>query len=100
MEIRNGAAGISSALNYLVGFLSNKLFLNMVSLFTLNGTFWFYSAVAAVGCIVLYFILPETENKTLQEIEAFFDKRKRDHLQSNTITRNDENSNGTNVTRI
>lgn len=89
MEVRNAAAGISSALGYWVGFASNKLFLNMVTTFTLNGTFWFYSGVCIIGCIVLYFILPETENKTLQEIQVYFEKKKdraeisNIHVQSN-----------------
>lgn len=49
----------------------------MVSTLTLNGTFWFYSAIASVGVLVLYFILPETEGRTLEEVQAFFDKKKR-----------------------
>lgn len=100
MEIRNAAAGISSAVGYLIGFLSNKLFLNMVAIFTLNGTFWFYSAVATIGCIVLYFILPETESKTLQEIEILFDKNKRNNIEMSESSRNDTASNDTDATRI
>lgn len=76
MEVRSAAAGLSSCFGYLVGFASNKLFLSMVAAFTLNGTFWFYSCVSAVGVVVLYFTLPETENKTLQEIQVYFVKRK------------------------
>lgn len=77
MEVRSGAAGLSSCFGYLVGFLSNKLFLSMVGTFTLNGTFWIYSSVSALGVLVLYFILPETESKTLQEIQVFFIKEKK-----------------------
>lgn len=79
--VRGTAAGVSSALGYLIGFLSNKLFLNAESAFTLPGTFWFYSGVAGIGCAILYFVLPETENKSLLEIEAYFDESKREYLQ-------------------
>lgn len=79
MDVRSAAAGISSAVNYFIGFLSNKLFLSMVATFTLNGTFWFYSAIAFVGLLVLYFILPETEGRTLEEVQTFFDRRKHNH---------------------
>lgn len=48
----------------------------MVATFTLSGTFWIYSAIAFGGCVILYFTLPETENKTLLEIRRMFDKRK------------------------
>lgn len=92
MEVRGAAAGISSAVGYLVGFSSNKLFLGMVATFTLNGTFLFYSAVALIGCLILYFILPETENKTLLEIEAYFDKSKREKLQQSTSSANQTNA--------
>lgn len=44
----------------------------MLSTLTLSGTFWFYSAVAFIGCIILYFTLPETEGRTLLEIEEHF----------------------------
>lgn len=74
MEVRSAAAGVSSALGYLVSFLSNKLFLTMVAALTLNGIFCFYSAVCAVGVVVLYFILPETENRTLLDIQTLFEK--------------------------
>lgn len=77
---RGVAAGISSAMGYLSGFLANKLFIDMYSSITLLGTFWFYSAIAFIGVIVLYFVLPETENKSLLEIEANFDKTKREYL--------------------
>lgn len=72
VSVRSGASGMSSGIGYIFGFLSNKLFLGMVATMTLSGTFWFYSAIALTGCIVLYFTLPETEGKTLIEIETYF----------------------------
>lgn len=39
---------------------------------TLPGTFWFYSSVSLLGCLILYFVLPETEGRTLIEIEEHF----------------------------
>ncbi|XP_030767026.1 facilitated trehalose transporter Tret1-like [Sitophilus oryzae] len=67
-EVRDVATGVSAAVGYLIGFLANKTFLNMVSWITLGGVFWFYSAVTAVGIILLYFFLPETEGKSFGEI--------------------------------
>lgn len=71
-SVRSGASGIVSGLGYFFGFLTNKVFLAMVASMTLPGTFWFNSAVSLVGCVVLYFTLPETEGKTLFEIEPYF----------------------------
>lgn len=70
--VRSGASGFASGIGYFFGFLTNKIFLGMISSLTLPGTFWFNSAVSLIGCAVLYFILPETEGKTLFEIEPFF----------------------------
>lgn len=44
----------------------------MVSTLALSGTFWLYSAVAIVSCILFYFVLPETEGRTLLSIEEHF----------------------------
>lgn len=71
-NVRGGASGLASAVGYLFAFLSNKLFLGMVATMTLPGTFWFYSGVALLGAVILYFTLPETEGRTLPEIEAHF----------------------------
>lgn len=44
----------------------------MLATMTLPGTFCFYSSVSLLGCIILYFALPETEGRTLFEIEEHF----------------------------
>lgn len=70
--MRSGASGISSGTGYLFGFMANKLFLSMLATMTMPGTFWFYSGVALVGAIILYFVLPETEGRSLLAIERHF----------------------------
>ncbi|XP_023178926.2 facilitated trehalose transporter Tret1 isoform X2 [Drosophila hydei] len=74
-DIRNSASGFAGGIGYVFGFLANKLFLVMLSALTLPGTFAFYATVAFIGTIVLYFTLPETEGRTLGEIEAHFSKK-------------------------
>ncbi|XP_033163959.1 facilitated trehalose transporter Tret1 isoform X1 [Drosophila mauritiana] len=74
-EIRNSASGFAGGVGYIFGFLANKLFLLMLSALTLPGTFAFYASVAFFGTVVLYFTLPETEGRTLGEIEAHFSKK-------------------------
>lgn len=66
-EIRDTATGLSAATGYLIGFLANKTFQQMVSAFTLPGVFLFYSGVALSGILALYFLMPETEGKSLAE---------------------------------
>lgn len=44
----------------------------MLATLTLPGTFCFYACVSLVGCVILYFTLPETEGRTLFEIVEHF----------------------------
>ncbi|XP_055902119.1 facilitated trehalose transporter Tret1 isoform X1 [Eupeodes corollae] len=84
-SVRSTASGLVSAVGYIFGFLANKLFIQMLATMGLPGTFWFYSFVAIGGATVLFFALPETENKTLAEIESYFSKKtKRDRKTSIT----------------
>ncbi|XP_055387594.1 facilitated trehalose transporter Tret1-like isoform X2 [Condylostylus longicornis] len=69
---RGLASGICAALNYLLGFITTKTYLNLDKGLSLNGTMWFYSIVNLIGLVFVYFILPETENRTLEDIEYHF----------------------------
>ncbi|XP_060809830.1 facilitated trehalose transporter Tret1 [Amyelois transitella] len=76
-KTRSGGAGLASAVGYVFGFLTNKMYINMVDRFAVWGTYGFYGIVGLTGCIAFYFILPETEGKTLNEIEDHYAGRKR-----------------------
>lgn len=41
----------------------------------LPGAPWFYAAFAVTGAAILYFILPETEGRTLEDIERHFSEK-------------------------
>lgn len=71
-EVRATASGLSGGTGYIFSFLANKIFLSLVSYFTLPGVFWFYGAIGVVGTILLYYLLPETEGKSLFEITEHF----------------------------
>ncbi|XP_053624848.1 facilitated trehalose transporter Tret1-like isoform X2 [Plodia interpunctella] len=71
-KTRSGGAGLASAVGYLFGFLTNKMFLSMVDRFAVWGTYGFYSFVGITGCFAFYFVLPETEGKTLNQIENHY----------------------------
>lgn len=71
-EIRAAASGFSGGTGYIFNFISSKIFLSLVSLLTLPGIFWFYSIMGIVGTAGLYFVLPETEGKSLYEVTEHF----------------------------
>ncbi|KAL4717200.1 hypothetical protein ACJJTC_017087 [Scirpophaga incertulas] len=69
---RAAAQGFAAAGNYFITFFGSKTFINFESSFKLSGAFGVYAAFAYAGSIYLYFFLPETEGKSLQEIETFY----------------------------
>ncbi|KAJ8737651.1 hypothetical protein PYW08_000246 [Mythimna loreyi] len=71
-KTRSGGAGLSSGIGYIFGFLTNKMYINMVDTLSIWGTYGFYGIVCFVGVIVFYFILPETEGKRLNDIENHY----------------------------
>ncbi|KAG6449147.1 hypothetical protein O3G_MSEX005883 [Manduca sexta] len=71
-KTRSGGAGLASAVGYIFGFLTNKIYINMVDSLFIWGTYGFYGIVCFSGCIVFYIMLPETEGKKLNDIENHF----------------------------
>ncbi|XP_014273037.1 facilitated trehalose transporter Tret1 [Halyomorpha halys] len=70
------AAGIAAAASYLIGFAATKSFLFLNSVFQLYGMFLIFGVLSLCGALYLNRKMPETEGKTLAEIEAFFNKKK------------------------
>ncbi|KAK7869520.1 hypothetical protein R5R35_002295 [Gryllus longicercus] len=77
--VRGVASGASGSIGYIFSFAANKSYFFMLEGLTLWGTFYLYGAVAAAGAVFLYFQLPETEGRTLHEIQQHY-SRERDLL--------------------
>ncbi|KAJ9594186.1 hypothetical protein L9F63_014346, partial [Diploptera punctata] len=73
---RGIAGGLAAASNYIIAFVATKTYLATAHSFQLFGTFWFYGAISIICFLYLYLELPETEGKTLQEIETLFAAKK------------------------
>lgn len=71
-ETRATGCGVSGGVSYIFGFLANKLFLKMIETLTFPGLYWLYGGFSFFGLFILYFTLPETEGKTLEEITDHF----------------------------
>ncbi|XP_049881497.1 facilitated trehalose transporter Tret1-2 homolog [Pectinophora gossypiella] len=77
-RVRGLGSGISSATTFASFFIVVKTAPGMMSNLGEVVTFLIYGIVALVGTIVLFFILPETRGKSLQEIEERFRSGKKD----------------------
>ncbi|XP_050427896.1 facilitated trehalose transporter Tret1-like isoform X2 [Adelges cooleyi] len=72
---RGVASGISAASFYVIAFFVSKTWLNLEHLIGLHGCLAVYGVLASFGIVFIYFCLPETENKTLAEIETYFNSK-------------------------
>ena len=71
-ETRLVAAGISGGTGYVFAFLSNKLFLSLIEQLNLWGCYFIYVLITLLSTAILYVKLPETEGKSLRDIEMHF----------------------------
>ncbi|KAF5288901.1 hypothetical protein FQA39_LY03780 [Lamprigera yunnana] len=85
-DTRPMGCGISSTVSYLFNFVSTHFFLPAVSTLTISGIFLIYGINCIIGIIVLCYILPETEGKTLEEITDHFEGIKK---LENKVTKRD-----------
>jgi facilitated trehalose transporter len=69
---RGLASGMLSAVVYIYIFVIVKCYPGMLALFGQAVVFWVFGLVSALGTIFVYFFLPETRGKTLDEIEQSF----------------------------
>ncbi|XP_050463966.1 facilitated trehalose transporter Tret1 isoform X2 [Cataglyphis hispanica] len=65
-----GIAGSSACLfNWLAAFVVTKFYTQMVDAVEPYGTFWIFSLFSIVGIVFVYFLVPETKGKTLDQIQ-------------------------------
>jgi facilitated trehalose transporter len=66
------AGGMAAAFIYFMSFIAAKTYLNIEHSIQLYGSFWLFGVINCLCFAFLYFLLPETEGKTLEEIERLF----------------------------
>lgn len=69
---RGIASGISVSANYAFGFISKKIYYKLETTLSLPGVSLLYCIIIGVGLILMYFIMPETDGRTLEDIELHF----------------------------
>lgn len=69
---RGIASGVAAAVNYIFGFITKKTYYNVETTLSLPGASLLYCFICGLGLIFTYIVLPETEGRTLEEIELHF----------------------------
>ena len=77
MKIKAHASGIASIVNHVTNFTVVELYFKMKHGMTEAGTFWFYGAVCFLAAIYYGVLVPETNGKSLQELEEKLTKGKK-----------------------
>lgn len=90
-DVKGMAASLNGTLNWLLGniityfrhllfffkqlfsftaFVITKTFTNLVSALGRGGAFWLFSGLSVLGTVFIFFIVPETKGKSLNEIQT------------------------------
>lgn len=78
LNSRDYGSGIASSTAFLSMFAVVKTCPYMFNAIGSSGTFLVYGGVALAETIFLFLVLPETKNKTLQQVEDMFRKKKKE----------------------
>ncbi|XP_020285805.1 facilitated trehalose transporter Tret1-2 homolog isoform X2 [Pseudomyrmex gracilis] len=68
-EIKGIAGSSACVFNWLMAFIVTYFYESLVRAVHSYGTFWIFSGFCVVGIIFVYFLVPETKGKTLEEIQ-------------------------------
>jgi hypothetical protein len=71
-RIRGPACGVTTCLAYMFSFVTVKLYPEMKLRWGNHGLFTFYTAMALAGTVCMYACLPETRDRSLDQIEDHF----------------------------
>ena len=80
LKARGPASSLATLVSSFFAFVTIKTYNSLVSGLTIQGTFWFYSGFSLLGFVFVFFVVPETKGKTLEEIEAMFHTSKHAYL--------------------
>ncbi len=68
LKVRSAAMSVSTVANWAANFLVSTFFLTLTGAITVEGTFWLYAGFGVAAVIFFALRLPETKDRTLEEI--------------------------------
>lgn len=77
LAVRGKAAAAGTMTNWFFNFVVSVTFLSLIDLLTQTGAFWFYGLIGLVTLWFCWRFVPETRGKTLEQVDAIFERRAR-----------------------
>jgi SP family facilitated glucose transporter-like MFS transporter 8 len=68
-QIKGFASSLSCVLNWILAFIVTRFYSNLVDSFSIQATFWIFAVISAIGTVFVFFVVPETKGKTLDQIQ-------------------------------
>ncbi|MBS1861143.1 MAG: sugar porter family MFS transporter [Actinobacteria bacterium] len=68
LHVRSAAMSLSTVANWATNFLVSTFFLTLTGAISVEGTFWLYAGFGVAAVIFFVLKLPETKNRSLEEI--------------------------------
>ncbi|XP_026842496.1 facilitated trehalose transporter Tret1 isoform X1 [Drosophila persimilis] len=68
-KIRGSAASVATAFNWSCTFVVTKTFQDMIDFMGAHGAFWLFGSICFIGLFFVILYVPETQGKTLEDIE-------------------------------
>lgn len=72
-RLRGTGSSISTVGNWTANLLVSITFLTLINMLGKSVTFWIYAAFAAAQIVFVWFLVPETNGKRLEEIEDYWE---------------------------
>lgn len=68
-EVKSSASSAAGTFNWFLAFLVTKFYIDVKNAVGGDVTFYIFSAISLVGTAFIYFIVPETKGKSLEQIQ-------------------------------
>ncbi|OXA62850.1 Facilitated trehalose transporter Tret1 [Folsomia candida] len=66
------ASGLVTITRWILGFAVTMVFKEVMKILGMHGGYWLFSAFCFLGTIFVFYFVPETKGKSLDEIQEFF----------------------------
>jgi sugar porter (SP) family MFS transporter len=70
LNARGAGTGISALSNWVANFIVAQAFLPLVGLIGRSAVFWILAGICIIAALFVYFVVPETRGRSLEQIEA------------------------------